>query len=482
MNRRAIVSAIGKVLWVEAGLMLLPLAVALIYREGLVTVRAFLLTMLILGFAGALIGAHRPTTGNLYTKEGLIITALSWIALSAFGALPFMLSGIIPGFIDAFFESTAGFTTTGSSVLLDIEVLPRSILFWRSFSLFLGGLGILVFTMAIIPRLSDDSVLIMKAEIPGPTFDKMVSRTGSQAKVLYVIYFGMFLVTAVLLLFSGMAPFDAVMHAFGTAGTGGIAVRNGSISAYDSVAVELILGFGMILFGINFNLYYSLFRRRGRLFLRNEELRWYLGIIFCAVLFIAFLIRDIYPTAGEGLRHAFFAVASLITTTGYSTVDYAGWPLVTQIVLLLLMFSGGMAGSTSGGLKISRVAMLAKNAVAELRRTREPKRSVTVFYEGRPLPVSTLRAVLNYLAVYSLVFWGMVFLIAFDAPDFLTAFSAVAATINNIGPGLGLVGPAGSYSHFSDFSKVVLTFGMLAGRLEIYPILLLFMRHTWRKF
>lgn len=482
MNRRAISSSVGKVLWLEAGLMILPILIALIYREGLLTVRAFLLTILILAAVGTLMGARRPLDGNLYTKESLIITALSWIALSAFGALPYIFSGEIPGFIDAFFESTAGFTTTGSSVLIDVEALPKSILFWRSFSLFIGGLGVLVFTMAIIPKLSDDSVQIMKAEIPGPTFDKMVSRTGGHAKILYIIYIGMFAVTMLLLLLGGMGPFDAAMHAFGTAGTGGISIRNGSILPFQSMYIETVLGVAMILFGINFNLYYFIYRRKGRLVLKNEELKWYLAIILAAVLFITFMIRNEYSSIGVGLRHAFFAVSSLITTTGYSTVDYSTWPMVTQIVLLMLMFAGGMAGSTSGGLKISRVAMMAKNAIAELRRTREPKRTLSVFYEGRPLPVSTLRAVLNYLVIYTLVFWGLVFIISFDAPDFMTAFSSVAATINNIGPGLGLVGPAGSYSYFSDFSKVVLSFGMLAGRLEIYPILLLFMRHTWRKY
>lgn len=482
MNYRTITSALGRVLWVEAAIMLLPLLVAITYREGYQTVQAFSFSSLILLAVGAFLNPLQKTKEKLYTKEGLLITGLAWIALSVFGALPFMFSGIIPGFIDALFESTAGFTTTGTSVLLDNVVLPRSILFWRSLSLFIGGLGILVLTMAVIPRLSDDGLQIMKAEVPGPTFDKVVSRTGSQAKVMYAIYFGMFLATLILLLFIGMTPFDAVMHAFGTAGTGGIAIRNGSISAYDSVSVEIIVGIGMILFGINFNLYYYLFRRRSRQVLKNEELRWYLGIILVASLFIAYMIRGIYPSEGEGILHAFFAVASIITTTGYSTVDYNTWPMATHIVLLLLMFVGGMAGSTAGGLKISRVVMMMKNAIAELRRVREPKRTITVFHEGRPLARDTLRGTLNYLIIYTLIFWVMVFLISFDVPDFLTAFSAVAATINNIGPGLGLVGPTGSYAHFNDFSKGVLIFGMLAGRLEFYPILLLFMRNTWRKF
>lgn len=482
MNYGVVSWALGRVLWVEASLMTVPVIVALIYQEGPITTLSFLATMLLLLLCGWLLARVKPTNRKLYTKEGLVITGLSWILLSFFGALPFVFSGEIPFLIDAFFETSSGFTTTGASILTNVEALSHSMIFWRSFTHLIGGMGILVFTMAIIPRLGDDTVHIMRAEVPGPVFGKIVSKTGSTARILYIVYLAMLALTVIFLLFGGMPLFDSIIHGFGAAGTGGFGMRNGSIMPYNSAYIEMVLGIAMILFGVNFNLYFFMLAGNWKLTFKNEELRWYLGIIAAAVLSISFFLRDIYSTLGERLRHVFFTVSSIITTTGFSTEDYGNWPMVTHVILLLLMFVGAMAGSTGGGLKVSRVVILFKNALQELRRVREPKRVLTTRYEGRSLTKGVTESILKYLAVYIFFFAFLVLAVSVDTPNFVSAFSAVAATINNIGPGIGMVGPSGNYAAFSNFSKIMLSVSMLAGRLELYPILLLFMRHTWKRF
>ena len=482
MNYALVRWAMGKVLWVEAALMTLPVLVALIYKEGLGTIGPFLITMAVLLLCGALMSRKRPLIEKLYTKEGMVITALSWLVLSLFGAIPFVLSKEIPSFIDAFFETASGFTTTGSSILVDIEALSHSMLFWRSFTHLIGGMGILVFTMAIMPRMGDDSVHIMKAEVPGPIFGKIVSKTGNTARILYIVYLVMWLITVIFLLFGDMPLFDSILLAFGAAGTGGFGVRNGSVLPYNNPYVEYVLGIAMILFGVNFNLYFFMLQKNFKQVFKSEELRWYLGIISAAILLIVIQLRGYYGTLQESLRHVFFTVASIITTTGFTTMDYSTWPLATHMILLILMFIGAMAGSTGGGIKVSRIGIMVKTALQELRRVREPKRTMVVRFDGRAVGKSVLESVLKYFVVYALLFWAVVLIISLDAPDFVTAFSAVAATFNNIGPGLGLVGPAYSYANFNDFSKIVLSIGMIAGRLEIYPILLLLMKHTWKKY
>lgn len=482
MNHAIVKWAIGRVLWVEAALMIFPLLTALIYREGGTTIYAFLLTMGLLFAMGLLLGRRKPEIHRLYTKEGLVITGLSWLVLSFFGALPFVFSGQIPSLVDALFETASGFTTTGASILIDVEALSNSMLFWRSFTHLIGGMGILVFTMAILPRMGDDTVHIMKAEVPGPVFGKIVSKTGSTARILYIVYLAMWALTVLLLVFGGMPLFDSMLHGFGAAGTGGFGIKNGSLLPYDSAYSELVLGIAMICFGINFNLYFYLLSGNWKLFFKNEELRWYLGIIGAAIVYIVFNLRGVYGTLLEALRHVFFTVSSIITTTGFTTEDYAQWPMQTQVILLLLMFVGSMAGSTGGGLKVSRLVILAKNGLAELRRVREPKRTLVVRYENRALPQTITVSVLKYLVIYVLFFWVVVLAISPDVPNFVSAFSATAATFNNIGPGLGMVGPTSSYAEFSDLSKLILTVGMIAGRLEIYPILILFMKHTWKRF
>jgi trk system potassium uptake protein TrkH len=355
-------------------------------------------------------------------------------------------------------------------------------LFWRSFTHLIGGMGILVFTMAIIPRMGDDTVHIMKAEVPGPVFGKIVSKTGSTARILYIVYLAMWVLTVIFLLFGGMPLFDSMVHGFGAAGTGGFSMRNGSVMTYNSAYIEVVLGIAMILFGVNFNLYFFMIVGNWKVTFKNEEFRWYLGIIAAAVVAISFSLRGVYETLGERVRHVFFTVSSIITTTGFSTEDFGQWPMFTHVMLLLLMFVGAMAGSTGGGLKVSRVVILFKNALQELRRVREPKRVLTTRYENRPLTKGVTDSILKYLVVYVFLFAFLVLAIAPDSPNFSTAFSAVAATINNIGPGIGTVGPAGNYAAFSNFSKMMLSISMLAGRLELYPILLLFMRHTWKRY
>ena len=482
MNYGVVSWALGRVLWVEASLMIFPVMVALIYREGPITTLSFLATMLILLLAGWLLGKAKPTSKKLYTKEGLVITGLSWVLLSFFGSFPFVFSGEIPSLVDAFFETASGFTTTGASILTDIEALSYSMLFWRSFTHLIGGMGILVFTMAIIPRMGDDTVHIMKAEVPGPVFGKIVSKTGSTARILYIVYLVMWVLTVIFLLFGGMPLFDSMIHGFGAAGTGGFSMKNGSVMAYNSGYIEVVLGIAMILFGVNFNLYFFMIVGNWKVTFKNEEFRWYLGIIAAAVVTISFSLRGIYETLGERVRHVFFTVSSIITTTGFSTEDFGQWPMFTHVMLLLLMFVGAMAGSTGGGLKVSRVVILFKNALQELRRVREPKRILTTRYENRPLTKGVTDSILKYLVVYVFLFGFLVLAISPDSPNFSTAFSAVAATINNIGPGIGMVGPSGNYAAFSNFSKMILSISMLAGRLELYPILLLFMRHTWKRY
>ena len=482
MNYSLVAWAIGKVLWVEAALLTLPILVALIYKEGMTTISAFVITILLLLVCGAFMSRKKPLIQKLYTKEGMVITGLSWLVLSLFGALPFFISQEIPSFVDAFFETASGFTTTGSSILVNVEALSHSMLFWRSFTHLIGGMGILVFTMAIMPRLGDDSVHIMKAEVPGPIFGKIVSKTGNTARILYIVYLAMWLITVIFLLFGNMPLFDSILLAFGAAGTGGFGVRNGSILPYNSAYSEIVLGISMILFGINFNLYFFLLSKNFKQVFKNEELRWYLGIIDLAISIIVFQLRGVYGSFSETLRHVFFTVASIITTTGFTTVDYSTWPLASSTILLLLMFIGAMAGSTGGGIKVSRIGIMVKTGFQELRRMREPKRAMVVRFDGRAVSKGLLESILKYFVVYAILFWSLVFIISFDAPDFVTAFSAVAATFNNIGPGLGLVGPAYSYFEFNSFSKIVLSIGMIAGRLEIYPIILLLMKHTWKKY
>lgn len=477
MNLRMIGFVLGRILLTEAGLLVLPLVTALLYGESLLP---WLVTMGLLVLWGGLLSRRRPERTALYARDGFAAVALAWILMSAFGALPFVLSGDIPHYVDAFFETVSGFTTTGASILTDVEALSRSGLLWRSFTHWVGGMGVLVFVMAILPMSDGHTMHILRAEMPGPTAGKLVSRMSDTAKILYGIYFAMTAVMILLLLLGGMNLFDACVHAFGTAGTGGFSSRALSIGAYESTYLDIVTGVGMLAFGVNFNLYFFLLAGRFRDVLKSEELWAYLGIVGFSTITIAANILHIYGSVGTSLRHAFFQVSSIITTTGYATVNFDQWPGYAKTVLVLLMFIGGCAGSTGGGLKVTRIVTMAKAAFADMRKMLHPNAVIRVRMEGRALPEKQVRGVQAYFSLYMLLFGISWLLLSLEGFDLLSTFTALASCINNIGPGLGMVGPMGSFAAFSPASKLLLSFDMLAGRLEIFPMLLLFAPSLWR--
>ena len=471
---------IGRILLTEAALLMLPTAVAAVYGEA---VLPFLIPALLLAVIGLALGLRSPKRSSLYARDGFAVVALAWVLMSVFGALPFVISGDIPHFVDAFFETVSGFTTTGASILTEIEPLGRGVLFWRSFTHWVGGMGVLVFVMAILPMSAGDGhgMHLMRAEVPGPSVGKLVSRMGDTAKILYGIYLALTLLEIALLLLGGMPLFDACIHAFGTAGTGGFSSRNLSVGAYDSAYFDVVIGVFMLLFGVNFNLYYFLLIKRFRDVFRSEELRAYLLIVGVAVAAIAADIVHIYGTVGRSLRYAFFQVASIITTTGYATADFNTWPVFSQAILVILMFIGACAGSTGGGIKVARVVILCKTSLGDMRKMLHPNAVTTVRFEGKPLTDRTIRSVHLFLTVYILIFTVSVLLLSLDRFDLTTTFTAVAACINNIGPGLEVVGPMGNYAQFSPAAKLLLSFDMLVGRLEIFPMLLLFAPSIWKR-
>ena len=480
MNKRMIGFVIGRLLLLEAMLMVLPLGVSFIYGESLKYKGAYFGVIMLLIAMGLVLSFKSPENMSIQGREGFVIVALSWILMSVFGALPFVITKEIPSFIDAFFETVSGFTTTGSSIITDLSLISRSNLFWRSFTHLVGGMGVLVLVLAIFPKHSPGSVHVMKAEVPGPTFGKLVSKLSTTARVLYKIYLVMTGIMIVLLMLGGLDWFESSLLAFGTAGTGGFGVRNGSILPYNSAYVDIVLAVGMLVFGVNFNIYYFILIGKVKEALSNEELKYYLIIVGAAVALIFINISTTYKSMGHALRDIFFTVSSVITTTGFSTADFGKWPVFSQTVLLLLMFFGACAGSTAGGLKISRVIMMAKMFVAEIKQMISPNRVVSIKYEHKPLDSKVKKGVANYFIVYIGIFTVLLLVVSMTTDDFLTAFSAVAATFNNIGPGLGKVGPAFSFADMTDVSKIFLSFGMLAGRLELFPMLILFAPETWK--
>ena len=469
---------IGRILLTEAALLVLPLLVTVLYGESPVP---FLIPILLLALCGGAMGWKKPKSTALYARDGLAVVALAWICMSLFGALPFVLSGDIPNYVDAFFETVSGFTTTGSSILTEIEPLSRGGLFWRSFTHWVGGMGVLVFVMAILPMNDGHGMHLMRAEVPGPTVGKLVSRMSDTAKILYSIYLVMTVVEIVLLLVGGMPLYDAAIHAFGTAGTGGFSCRNLSVGAYDSVYFDVVIGVFMLLFGVNFNLYYFLLIRRFRDVLHSEELRAYLLIVAASVLAIAVNISHLYQSFAASLRYAFFQVSSIITTTGYATADFNAWPAFSRAILVTLMFVGACAGSTGGGMKVARVVILAKTSVCDMRKMLHPNAVATVRFEGKPIGEKNIRSVHLFLTVYLIVFTISCLLLSLEEMDLVTTFTAVAACMNNIGPGLEVVGPMGNFAAFSPWAKVLLSFDMLVGRLEIFPMLLLFAPSIWKR-
>lgn len=480
MNRKMIFSTLGKLIFSEAILLLLPLIISLIYKETNCTL-AFLLTIALALFVGfVLYFGFRTHNKVIYAKEGFIIVALGWLIMSIIGAVPFVLSRDIPSYIDAFFETVSGFTTTGASILTDVEALSRGALFWRSFTHWVGGMGVLVFVMAVLPSVSDRSIHIMRAEMPGPIVGKIVPRARETARILYVIYFAMTVLQIILLLVGGMPIFDSIVHSFGTAGTGGFGIKGDSIASY-SPYLQWVITIFMFLFGVNFNLYYIILMRKIRTATKSGEFWAYLGITVVATAIICINILPTFDNFGDAVRTSAFQVASIITTTGFSTVDFNLWPTLSKTVILILMFVGACAGSTGGGFKITRMVMLFKSIKQELKRMIHPRSVSVVQFEGKVLDKVTLNGVSTYLALYMVSLIAIILLISFEPFNFETTFSAALSCFNNIGPGIGAVGPMGSFADYTGFSKIVLSFAMLLGRLEIYPLLIALTPSTWTK-
>ncbi len=479
MNKRIVLRIIGKILQTEALLMLLPALVSLCYREN--SVWAFLISAIITIAVGSLLTlAFKPKSEVIYAREGLIIVALAWLFMSAFGALPFYISREIPSYVDAFFEIVSGFTTTGSSILRNVEALSHGCLLWRSFSHWIGGMGVLVFVTAIIPNMSDRSMHIIRAEMPGPIVGKLVPRVKDTSRMLYLIYVVMTIVEIIFLLCGGLDLFESAMLSFGTAGTGGFSLKNDSVASF-SPYIQWVITIFMLMFGINFNLYYLCLIRRFRSVFKSEELWTFLGIFTVSVAVVTLNILPSYSNFGDALRDSAFQVSSIITTTGYSTANFDIWPQLSKSLLLLLMMVGACAGSTAGGFKISRVIIIFKTIKKECHRLIHPRSVRSIKFEGKALDTVTRHGVAAYLAVYMLCFLGIFLLISIDNFSMETNLSATAACFNNIGPGFAAVGPISSYADYSIFSKLVLSFAMLLGRLEIYPLLLLLSAKTWIK-
>ena len=478
MNYGMIRYIVGKMLLTESFLMLFPAFVSLLYgeKEGI----TFLLTAVILLLV-SLLGSRKPKHTAIYAKEGFLIVALAWVLWSVFGTLPFLISGTIPRFDDAFFEVVSGFTTTGSTILTDIEALPKSMNFWRCLTHWVGGMGVLVFVMAVIPLSNRNSMFLMRAEMPGPTCDKLVPKARTTARILYTMYLGLSVAEVIFLLAGGMNLYEAVIHTFSTAGTGGFSERNASIAAFDSAYIDGVITVFMLLFGINFNLYFLLLMKNVKGFFKNEELRNYLGIVAAAIVLITINIMNLYGGVLHAFRYAAFQVVSVITTTGFVTANFDLWPEFSKTILLMLMVVGACAGSTGGGMKVSRIMILGRTITKETRQILHPKSVNVVKLDGKRLTNEETHGVYVYTICYFVILCVSVLLVSVDNFDFTTNFTAVLTTLNNVGPGLAKVGPVENFSAFSCFSKIVLSFDMLIGRLEILPIMMLLAPVTWRK-
>ena len=479
MNYSACAYVIGWILKIEAVFMAPSLAVAAIYgeKEGI----CFILSIFLCLAAGMLLTLKKPKNKVYYIRDGFITVAFSWILMSIMGSLPFLLSGAIKSPVDALFETVSGFTTTGSSILTDVESLPRCVLFWRSFTHWIGGMGILVFLLTLLPLAGGSQMNLMKAESPGPSVSRLVPKVKSTAKILYAIYIAMTILQILLLLLGGMPLFDALTITFGTAGTGGFGIKNDSIASY-STYLQVVITIFMILFGVNFNIYFFILTKRFRQAFSSEELKCYFGIIGVSILIITANITHIYGNVATAFQQSAFQVASVMTTTGYATADFNLWPEVSRTILVMLMMIGACAGSTAGGIKVSRIVILCKTIHKELLQFLHPRSIKKIKIDGKTVEHDVIRSTNVFLILYIFIYAFSVLILALDNLDLVTNFTAVAATLNNIGPGLGLVGPASNFSVFSPLSTLVLTFDMLAGRLELFPLLFLFMKDTWRKF
>ncbi len=479
MNYSIIRYIVGLTLILEGALMAPSCVVAVIYRE--TAFWALLGSALACVIFGLLLRRKKPENGVFFAREGFVTVALCWLAISIMGAVPFVLSGAIPDPVQALFESVSGFTTTGASILPEVESLPKSILFWRSFTHWIGGMGVLVFLLTLLPMSGGFHMSLMKAESPGPSVSRLVPKVQTTAKILYIIYVVMTVTEVILLLLGRMPLYDALTLSFGTAGTGGFGIRNDSIAGY-SVYNQVVITIFMIAFGVNFNAYFFLIFKKVGAALRMEEVRVYLAVILVSILLITGNILGIYDNVLTAFQQAAFQVASIITTTGYSTADFNQWPELSRTILVMVMFIGACSGSTGGGIKVSRIIILFRTIAKEIKTYLYPDVVTKVKVDGKPVDHEVVRATNVFFAAYFAIFAISVLLLAIDNLDSVTNFTAVAATLNNIGPGLSMVGPAANYSVYSSRSLLVMIFDMLAGRLELFPLLVLLAPNTWRKF
>lgn len=479
MNTKMITYILGRMLGVEALVLIIPAVVSGVYgEEGW---KAFGVTSLILAILYMFFGYKKPEDRQIYGKDGFVIIASAWILWSLFGAIPFWISGTIPSYVDAVFETVSGFTTTGSTILTDIAGMPKGMNFWRCLTHWIGGMGVLVFVMVVVSLEDKHSMHLMRAEVPGPETDKLVPKARDTAKILYAMYFALTVAEIIFLLFGGMNLYDSIIHSFSTAGTGGFSNQNSSIAYYDSAYIDGVITVFMILFGINFNMYYFLLLKKVKAVFKNEEVKTYLGIILGATALITVNIIQIYETPLKAFRYAVFQVSAIITTTGFATADFNLWPEFSKCILLMLMVVGACAGSTGGGMKVSRILILLKSVKREMKRLLHPKSVNIVKVNGKKVETGTMQGVYVYFIAYIMIFIISVLLISLNNFDFATTFSGVLTTMNNVGPGIAAVGPIENFSAFSDFSKIVFCLNMLIGRLEIFPFLMLVSPNLWRR-
>ncbi len=477
MNLKLVLKVVGYVLLVEAGALLLPLVVALIYHE---SPAPFLVSIAITAAAGLLLSRFK-TSKHFYAREGFFTVGLIWLTTGVVGALPFYFSGGFHSFVDCFFESVSGFTTTGATILTDIESHPYGILFWRSFTHFLGGMGVLVLATALLPSLGIRSHYLTQAESPGPVFSKLVPNLSKSSKILYGMYCGLTLIQIVVLKLLGMPLYDSIIHAFSTAGTGGFSNRNLSVGAYANPAIDVVIAIFMLLFSINFALYFLILTRRVKEALASDELRFFLLVVAGATALVTVNILPIYGSIWQALRYALFQVSSLISTTGFATADYMLWPTLSQTVMILVMFCGACAGSTGGGMKSSRILILIRTLRRELHHITNPRRVEVIKLDGKALEESTIHSILVFVGCYVALVLAGTLVVSLDNFSFATSFSAALTCVSNVGPGLDVVGPSGNFASLSDLSKFVLSLCMITGRLEIMPVLMLFSRTAWKK-
>lgn len=481
MNLGIIFYVISNLFRLLAFLFLFPLGVAIYYQESIKNMLSFIIPIILLILLSNFCSKKATQEENFYSKEGFVIVSLSWILLSLFGALPYFISAEIPSFTDAVFESVSGFTTTGATILINIEKISQSMLFWRSFTHLVGGMGVLVLVLAILPKGNNKSLHIMRAEVPGPTVGKVVAKMSYNSRILYIIYLSMVLILVTFLNFGGMSWFDSFIHAFSTAATGGFNNRNMSVAYYNSAYIEYVLAFGMLLFGLNFNLFYLLILGNFKQVFKSEESKYYLGIILGAVVLICINIYSLYNSFFKMIREVFFTVSSIITTTGFVTADFGKWPIFSKTILIFLMFVGGCAGSTAGGFKVSRVIIIMKKVFIEFLKVGNPNKIMNVKLEGKVVEKDMLEGISSYLMIYVTIFLFIVLLISLDSDNFMKTFSVIATTFNNVGPAFSDTEIISDFAKFSNFSKIIFSVGMLLGRLEILPLLIFFSPRIYKK-